>query len=170
MSVYEQFLKLDRNTSWIGLEKGNEDVNYFCTPVGAKIIGWEGVDGIHYCFIEGFKEMVFAVNPMSCCDRYVYPLADTFEIFLRLILSTNSATTLEQIILWNKKEFEQFLASEDSRILPEQLEILNTLKSELNVTPHPQPYEYVKELQLTFDYNKIIFSEEYYDVLGLTKP
>lgn len=77
MNVYEGFLNLNINTSFIGLEKRNEDINYFCTPVGAEIIGWEGVGGIHYCFIEGFKDTVFAVNPISCCDKYVYPLANS---------------------------------------------------------------------------------------------
>jgi hypothetical protein len=41
------------------------DGNHFCTPKGAKVIGWAGVDGIHYCFVRGFGEMVFAVSPMN---------------------------------------------------------------------------------------------------------
>lgn len=166
MNIYEGFLNLNINTSFIGLEKGNEDINYFCTPVGAEIIGLEGVDGIHYCFIEGFKDMVFAVNPMSCCDKYVYPLANSFEAFIRLILATNCTSALEQIILWSKEEFEKYLI--DSSIFPEQTEVLKILTSKLNLTAHPQPYEYVKELQASFDYSKLIFSDEYFAVLGLT--
>lgn len=32
------------------------------------------------------------------------------------------------------------------------------------------PYEYVKEVQALHDDNKIIFSNEYYDTLGLERP
>ena len=32
------------------------------------------------------------------------------------------------------------------------------------------PYEYVKELQYKFDYSRIKFTEEYYDVLGIDMP
>lgn len=28
------------------------------------LIGWAGVDGIHFCMIRGFGEMVFAVSPI----------------------------------------------------------------------------------------------------------
>ena len=32
------------------------------------------------------------------------------------------------------------------------------------------PFEYVKKIQSDFDYSKISFTEEYYDVLGLEFP
>ena len=40
-----------------------------------------------YCFIEPYKDMVFAANPDTCADVFVYPLARTFEGFMRLILA-----------------------------------------------------------------------------------
>ena len=48
---------------WIGLERGELNPQYFCTPSGAQIIGWE--NSIHYCFLPDYGEMVFAVNPES---------------------------------------------------------------------------------------------------------
>lgn len=48
MTVYEKFRNLDMDFSLIGLEKGDEEGGYFCTPIGAKVIGWE-CEGIHYC-------------------------------------------------------------------------------------------------------------------------
>lgn len=63
MTIYEKFSQLDIAGRLIGLEKGNYG-GYFCTPVNATIIGWENC--IHYCFFEGYGEMVFAVNPESC--------------------------------------------------------------------------------------------------------
>ena len=79
----------------------------FCTPIGAEIIGWD--NGIHYCFIEGFGDMVFCVNPETCCDYFVYPIARNFCDFLGLILATGGTNTLQQIIWWDKKMFDDFV-------------------------------------------------------------
>lgn len=53
-SWYEQYRELMLDGSWIGLEapNPNDAGPYFCTPVGAQIIGWD--NGIHYCFLDGF--------------------------------------------------------------------------------------------------------------------
>ena len=57
---YQGFLKKKIDLAPLGVERGADRAGYFCTPQGASIIGWAGVDGIHYCFIRGFGEMVFA--------------------------------------------------------------------------------------------------------------
>ncbi|RAZ07218.1 hypothetical protein DK853_53380, partial [Klebsiella oxytoca] len=51
MTLYEKFKNLHIDFSSLGLEQGGSRSDYFCTPKGAKVIGWEGVDGIHYCFV-----------------------------------------------------------------------------------------------------------------------
>ena len=62
---YSQFQKKHIDLTPVGLEKSTDPGTYFCTPKGASIIGFAGVDGIHYCFVRGFGEMVFAVSPMN---------------------------------------------------------------------------------------------------------
>jgi len=39
---YERYLKLNSDGSRVGLERGESESksNYFCTPKGAKVIGW----------------------------------------------------------------------------------------------------------------------------------
>ncbi len=174
MNIYKEYQKLKLDKSYIGLEEGDTEGGYFCTPIGAEVIGWEN-GGIHYCFIDGFNEIVFAVNPNGSIDdngeeKNVYPLAENFKIFLQLILATSSVTPIEQIIYLSKEEFEGFIVSEDNTILPEQQEVLNNLQEKLDLTPFETPYEYVKELQYKFDYSRIKFTEEYYDVLGIDMP
>ena len=117
MTMYEKYCHLDIDGRWIGLEKSDMNIGYFCTPVDARIIGWE--NSIHYCFIRGYRDMVFAVNPETCVGQYVYPLAMNFKDFLRLILSCGSTTAVEQIIGWSKEQFENFVISEDNAIHPE---------------------------------------------------
>lgn len=60
---YSQFLKKHIDLTSVGMEKSTDPVTYFCTPKGASIIGCAGVDGIHYCFIRGFGEMVLRSAP-----------------------------------------------------------------------------------------------------------
>lgn len=168
MTTYEKYCQLNIDTHWIGLEKSDLGMEYFCTPQNATVIGWENC--IHYCFIKGYRDMVFAVNPETCVDKYVYPLAMNFKDFLRLILACGSTTAVEQIIGWSKEQFEAFLMSDDNKMFPEQQAVLEELKNALKLQPMEQPYEYVKAVQAQWDESKIKFTNEYYDTLGLERP
>ncbi|MCI9443433.1 MAG: hypothetical protein K2P04_05640 [Oscillospiraceae bacterium] len=54
MTLYEKYKKLGIDFSQLSLEPGDTSGGYFCTPKGAEVIGWAGVDGIHCCFVDGF--------------------------------------------------------------------------------------------------------------------
>lgn len=168
MTLFEKYKKLNIDTTLIGLEKGSTTGDYFCTPKGATVIGWE--NSIHYCFIKGYGEMVFVVNPETCVDKYVYPLAENFEDFLRLILACGSTTAVEQIIGWTKEQFIEFVGSSDNRFVSNQEVVLQKIKEGLNIEPMEEPYEYVKNIQEDFDDSKIQYTEEYYETLGLESP
>ena len=141
-----------------------------------KVIGWE--NGIHYCFIDGLDEMVFAVNLEGAVnengdDLHVYPLAENFEIFLKIILVCSCANHVEQIIRFTKAEFESYLKTDifdDENFSNQQQKVLNTIKNERSLTVLDNPFEYVKALQKEFDYCSIQFTNEYYDTLGLERP
>lgn len=167
--TYRKFQELRIDTSPVGLSCC-EGPNYFCTPVGAKIIGWD--NGIHYCFIQGFDETVFCVNPESCCEHYVYPVAKSFHDFLSLILATNNANTIQQIIWWDKLIFEKFMndpAEIEYAASPEVIGVLSTIRTELNIEPMAKPFEYIKKLQKEFPYEQIKFTDEFYDVTGIER-
>lgn len=171
MTIYEKFCQLDIDSSLIGLEKsGIAHVEYFCTPLESVVIGWE--NSIHYCFIKGNRDMVFAVNPESVVDQYVYPLAMNFKDFLRLILFSGSTTAIEQIIGWSRDQFESFVVSEYNMKVSGQQEVLDTIARELKLKPMEDPFSYVKNVQEQFHQypGKIKYSNEYYDTLGLERP
>ena len=168
--LYEKYKNLKIDGSWIGLEAGTQ-TPCFCTPIGAEIIGWD--NGIHYCFIKGFGDMVFCVNPEPCCDYNVYPIARNFCDFLGLILATGNTNTLQQIIWWDKKRFEDFVNSteeQEYRVRPEVQGVLSTIRKGIDITPIDTPFEYVKDLQSNFPYEQIPFTNEYYDTLGIERP
>ncbi len=70
---YQEFLRSGIGLGPLGLEGGG--VEYFCTPRGASIIGSEGVDGVHYCFVRGYGGAVFAVSPLKPEPERVQPVA-----------------------------------------------------------------------------------------------
>lgn len=167
-SLFEKYRSLPINGSSISLEPpASQPDPYFCYPANAVPIGFEGC--IMYCFINGYGDMVFASSPESCAGSYVYPLAASFEDFLRLILACGSANPVEQIIWMDREQFEQHLREEQKCRTEQQKNVLSVLAHELNLGPMEHPFEYVKTLQTSFDGSKIEYSDEYYNTLGIEK-
>ena len=135
--TYRNFTKKSIDLALLGVEKRAGDETYFCTPKGAKIIGWAGVDGIHYCLIRGFGEMVFAISPMNVAPNYVHPLARTFSDFLRLLLACGSCDTLEQAWQWDESQFQEFLA--ENPLTQAQAAVLEQLAQQTGLAPMERP-------------------------------
>ena len=161
--LYEKFLNSKIDTSPLGLEIYDNFENYFCTPKNAKIIGSMGVDGVHFCFIEGFENIVFAVSPME--EPYVRPVAQNFGDFLALILKCKNTSPIEQAWMFKKEDFYSFL-EEDNRPTEDGIKALNNIKEVFDIKEITSPWEYIHSLQESFDYASIPFSEEYYEVTG----
>ncbi len=168
MDLFRKFRSMNIDGALLSLEYGEITEPYFCYPVNAQVIGFEG--SILYCFLPEYSDMVFAANPESCADKNVYPLAASFEDFLRLILSCGSANPVEQIVWMDRRRFDEHLQSEREIQTDEQRELLALLERELGITPMQDPFEYVRSLQSGFDDSKIQYSAEYYDVLGIEPP
>ena len=105
MDYYCRFRKLKIDHGCLGIQLLKHYANYYCTPKGAVIIGSAGVDGIHYCTIPEFGELIFAVNPMDFGDC-VHPIAKNFEDLLRLLLSCADMAVLEQCYAWDEEEYK----------------------------------------------------------------
>lgn len=167
---YNKFLGKNIDLAPLGIERRDDNSPYFCTPKGATIIGWAGVDGIHYCFIRGFGETVFAVSPMEIAPNYVHPLAGSFEDFLRLLLASRDANILEQAWQWSSNAFYQAL--EGSMSDQSVYDTLAEIQQSLHLMPMEKPWEYMKQLQDSFDYSKIKYTEEFYapDMNGNVQP
>ena len=95
MTAFQTFQKMKVDKALLSLEPFDPNNSCFCYPMGATPIGCEGA--ILSCFLPDFGETVFACNPESCADSYVYPLAGSFEDFLRLILAGGSPNPPEQL-------------------------------------------------------------------------
>lgn len=158
--TYDQFKKSNIDLSLLGLEQRDTEVTYYCTPRQADIIGWAGVDGIHYCTIPGFGDLIFAVSPMNAGDC-VHPIARCFEDLLRLLLTCTDMAALEQCYAWDEEQFKAFLI--DCPATEEQRAVLEALENEFGLEPIDDVFHYVKELQAEFDLSTIPYTEDYYD-------
>ena len=93
--TFQKFLRAGVDLSPLGFELRADAAPYFCTPKGARILGWAGVDGIHDCTVRGSGSRIFAVSPMNAAPECVHPIAESFEDFLRLLLACGDAAVLE---------------------------------------------------------------------------
>ena len=62
MDYLNSYLRSKLDLSHISFIRREKESNYFCTPVLSKVIGWAGVDGIHFCTTKGFDEIIFVVS------------------------------------------------------------------------------------------------------------
>lgn len=160
MNTYAKFKKMNIDLSTLGFELNNSDASYYCTPKGANILAWAGVDGIHYCTIPKFGEMIFAVSPMNIGDC-VHPIARNFEDLLRLLLNCADMAALEQCYGWDEEQFRAFLI--DCPATEKQQAALETIRKEFDLAPMENAFVYVKKLQSEFDLSQIPYTEDYYD-------
>ena len=164
MNTYEAYKNREFDLAAFGLDRCGGDYTYFCTPVGADVFASPGVDGIHYCMIEGFGELIFAISPMNCPGEYVHPVAKSFDDFLRLLLVCDGDAAIEQCWQWSQEQFDQFMG--EQQVLPETKEAAMRLMELTGLEPAELPYKYIRDLQKSFNYKSIPFSEEYYETVS----
>ena len=163
MNYLNSYLRSKLDLSHIGHMRGEKESNYFCTPVLSKVIGWAGVDGIHFCVSKNFGEIVFAVRPANLPGEYVHPVARNFEDFLRLILACHDTAAIEQCWFMDREVFNSFL--EANPPTAEGLKCLDEIRKKYKLTPMEDPLGYMHRLQEEFDYDSIVYPPEYYELV-----
>lgn len=161
MNLYEQYIKNKFDLSAFGIERGECRSDYFCTPKGAKIIGWTGVDGIHYCTIKALGDVVFAIEPMGYAGRRAFPVAANFEGFLRLLMACGHEAYIEQAHAWSREQYDEF--AKDNPITANANEQILLLQNEYGLAPIDDPYIYLKTIYDEFDFSTVPYKKDYYE-------
>lgn len=136
-------------------DEGEE--HYFCTPVGAKIIGSAGVDGIHFCQIPG-AERVYAVSPMNGEGERVHPVAENLGDFCRLLLACGSTAAIEQAWQWDKAAFVRFVGEDQPDA--EGRAALEALAERFSLGRMEDPYDYMAKVREGFSESDLIYPAE----------
>lgn len=169
MDLYEEYCAASVDYEQLGMMPQKRESTYFCTPLDADVLGWTGVDGVHFCRVKGYGETVFCISPMNLPGEYVHPVAKNFRDFLRLILACRGTAAIEQMYAWTKDAFDAFL-SEDQPDLSRQA-ALAAVSNAFSLEAMEDPYGYVKGLQKGFDLTGLRFSEDYDEwAPPVTKP
>lgn len=177
MSVREDvkaFLSLPMDFSAIELEPCPDAEPYFCTPAGAEIIGW--LNGTHFILLPG-DETVYCVEPeLGEEGTFVLPVGRNFREFLSYLLYCKCTSPISQIFMLGEPEFRRLLQENDQNTWPGCEETLRSrdralalLAETFGIQPQA-PYAAVRAMQAAFDPSVLVFSDEYYDVLGLENP
>ena len=135
-------------------DEGEE--HYFCTPVGAKIIGSAGVDGIHFCQLPGAAR-VYAVSPMNGEGERVHPVAENLGDFCRLLLACGSTAAIEQAWQWNKEEFIRFVGEDQPDA--EGRAALEALAERFSLGRMADPYGYMAKVREGFSESDLTYPE-----------
>ena len=169
MEIYRKFVKKNIGLEPFGIYPwGEDDLFYDSTPTGARAIGRTGVDGVHYCFVRGYGETVFAVSPMNEPGECVHPVARSFEEFLGLLIACRGEAALEQSWMWDRQTFETFVAGEEHT--PEQAAAAARLEEELAILPETDPFACLQEIREEVDCSRLKFSREYMELTAEDEP
>ena len=168
MTTYEKYKLAGINLAHVGFDERGENIPYFCTPAGANILGRPGVDGIHFCFVPEYGEIVFCISPMNGAEDAIHAVANNFADFRALLMACGDTAAIEQAWQWSKSSFEKFIAEYPPT--DEAKSAFAQLEQKLGITPMTEPYKYMMSLQKSFDYSKLKFTEEYYDLTGEPQP
>ena len=160
---YAEFKGLGIDLGALGAESGRNAVRYTCTPKGAKIFGWAGVDGIHFCTVKGYGETIFSVSPMNPGQDCVQPLARDMGDFLRLLLACGDTAALEQAWMWTEAQFEEYL--QEYPPTEDQRAVMREIAEKCGLTPMERPWQYLKEVRAETDCSMLRFDKEYEELL-----
>lgn len=160
----------------IDLEPQSDWEPYFCTPEGAKPIGWIGSGGVHFILLPG-DERVYCVDPdMGSEGSYVLPVGRDFREFLSFVLFCRDANPISQLSWMTEEQYRNLLKEDAQATWPgceetfqHKAAALATIVDAFGLEPK-DPFEPVKAMQTAFDPSTLVFSDEYYDVLGLENP
>lgn len=131
--------------------------HYFCTPLGAVIIGSAGVDGIHFCQLPG-QERVYAVSPMNGDGERVHPVAENLGDFCRLLLACGSTAAIEQAWQWDKEAFIRFVEADQPDA--EGRTALEALAEAFSLERMEDPYDYMAKVREGFSESDLIYPAE----------
>lgn len=169
----KRFSTLPIDTSAVGLESRSHWEPYFCTPEGAEPIGWIGCGGVHFVLLPG-DERVYCVDPdMGEADTYVLPVSRDLREFLSFVLYCRDVNPISQLSWMTEEQYRNLLREDaqctDRELLERKTAALTAVAGAFGLEPR-DPFGPVKAMQAAFDPSGLVFSDEYYDVLGLENP
>lgn len=161
MKMYLKFRNSCLDTIPVGFYTGPGESTSVYTPSGARILAWARDQGVHLCQIEGFGDMVFAVDPAAPPGDCIHPIAKSILDFIGLVTACRHASVILNAYQWSRELFQQ----RQEAVKPDfkTRSVLRALENTYHPTRISDPYGYITELQNCFDYESLPLKQEYFE-------
>ena len=161
MNLYHKFRNSSLDVSMLGLYIGSEDSPSVYTPTGSRVIAWDSDGSAHFCQIEGFGDMVFAVDPSATPGDCIHPVSATLQDFIGLLCVCRDASVVLNAYRWSKRRLAEMIAAVAMDF--KRNAILRALSNTYKAPTIDDPYEYISKLQDRFDYSSLPLHPDYYE-------
>lgn len=158
MTDFEKFRMSSLDTAAVGLLEGAKTSGNVFTPQNAAVIGWAD-ENAHFCFVEGFGETVFSVDPLAAPGENILPVAGSFSHFLGLILACKDTDPIRMAGGWTRSKFEETV--EGRQLSMKQRSVLRALENTYHPPKIRDPYDYIRSIQADFDYKSLPLHPDY---------
>lgn len=159
MTRYQTFRNSSLDTTDVGLVPGPATSDSVFTPAGAQVLAWNGTG--HFCLVEGFGEMVFAVIPDAPPGDCVHPVANDLADFLGLVIATRDAGLIAKCYGWSRAYFAEQVAA--IRPTMKMRSVLRALENTYHPTAISDPYGYIRSVSRDFDYSRLPLHPDYFE-------
>lgn len=161
MDLYRKFRNSSLDTAPVGLWSGEEISNNVFTPSGARIVAWCVESDSHFCQVEGFGDMVFAVDPSAPPGDCVHPVASTLSDLIGLMTVCRHADLILNAYRWSSTLFTKHMEA----IKPsyKTRSVLRALENTYHPPKIRDPYSYIMSLQKDFDYTALPLHPDYFE-------
>ncbi len=110
MSILNEFMSLEEALYPLNVYPIWDQSNrYYCTPLQYQMFAGLGVDGIHFCYRESSQPdhaLIIVVSPGAECE--VTPVAETITDFIRLLITTGDAGSMEAAANRSLAEYQEY--------------------------------------------------------------
>lgn len=161
MDLYRKFRNSSLDTAPLGLWSGEETSASVFTPSGARIVAWCSENGSHFCQVEGFGDMVFAVDPSAPPGDCVHPVAVTLADFIGLMAVCRHADLILNAYRWSRTLFTQRMAA--ITLSYKTRSVLRALENTYHPPKISDPYGYITGLQKDLDYTALPLHPNYFE-------
>ena len=162
MTLYEKFRNSSLDISPVGLVCGQDTSDNVYTPSGARVIAWSTEQSqVHFCQVAGLGETVFAVDPAAPPGDCVHPVAHNITDFAALLCACRSAQIIAGAYQWSQHRFYRLI--DDIKPGMKTRSVLKALGNIYQIKPIANPYEYITDIQKTFDYTTLPLHPDFFE-------
>lgn len=141
----------------------------FCAPLNTMIFARSSYSD-YYCRIKEFGDMIFMMEFHPQDGHHVHPLAENLEDFMRLLYAVHRIAVLSDVPYQTAdniySRIEKIIRDESK----ESSAAFRMLEEMFPYTPMENPYDYVKNLNEHFDFSRIRYPDEYYEMFEIPNP